>query len=107
METEIEIQPQYGEIRLGGSLDAETGKELTAIMSELFSCFARPQWRLQLADAELPDGGSLTVLLECLALALRAGTRLTLTGLSNRTRMLLRISRLDSLFELEPTLANP
>lgn len=104
MDTEILIQPGYGEVRFSGSLDPDAGQELLALLDELWSSFERPEWHLQLQDADLPDGRSLTALLDCLALALARGTRLQLTGLSSRTRMLLRISRLDSLFELEPAL---
>lgn len=104
MDTEILIQPGYGEVRFSGSLDPEAGQELLALLDELLDSFERPEWHLHLQNAELPDGRSLTALLDCLALVLERGTRLQLTGLTARTRMLLRISRLDGLFELEPVL---
>ncbi|PKL77826.1 MAG: hypothetical protein CVV27_04505 [Candidatus Melainabacteria bacterium HGW-Melainabacteria-1] len=101
MQSEVLIHPDGGELCVSGTLDADTGKQLVAAMTEVLARFRQPVWHLNLKDAELTDGQSLTFLLECLQLALNQGVRLQLTGLSHEHRMLFRISRLDGLFEIE------
>lgn len=101
MQSEILIQAEYGELQVSGSLDAESGKLLVNQFSYALSQYAQTRWQINLQDAELSDGRSLTPLLDCLQLAINHGSRLELTGLSPRNRMLLRISRFDCLFDLE------
>lgn len=97
MQYEIQILPQFGEIRLQGALDAEAGQDLTDMVSEVMSCFHRPLWQIDLSEAELGDGSSLIPLLESLKIARRLGCEIRLTGLNAHARMLLRISRMDAL----------
>ncbi|MBF2053252.1 MAG: STAS domain-containing protein [Candidatus Sericytochromatia bacterium] len=100
MQYEYFFDGSEADIFLSGCLDGQTGSELVELLAKAIA--AHPEcerWCLNLGQVELKDGSGMISLLRCLQLALRHRVRLQLSGMTRKTQLLLRISRVHSLFE--------
>lgn len=100
MQYEYLFDGAEAEVLLSGCLDGQSGSELVERLAEAIQ--AHPEcerWRLNLRQVEFKDGSGMISLLRCLQLALRQRVRLQLSGMTQKTQLLLRISRVHSLFE--------
>jgi anti-anti-sigma factor len=82
------------EVEITGRIDVHTVPDVRLLLHEIIDTGAGDVF-MRLADAEIGDATGLGVLVEAYNRARRAGRRLAVVDMSERTGRLLRASRLD------------
>jgi anti-anti-sigma factor len=82
------------EVAISGRIDVHTVPDVRLLLHEIIDT-GNGDVLMRLADAEIGDATGLGVLVEAYTRARRAGRRLAVVDMSERTERLLRASRLD------------